>query len=222
LALLDDVPASPASRRLASTPAALGTRPIVLSPRAASGRKRIVRSKIERIGRGKKGNLQSQFMISFIITLHLKNMLTMFTHVNTIMFTSVNIIGGHKMKKMPEISNAEHQVMRVVWKDNPITGTEIISRLMKITDWKSNTIKTFINRLLNKGALGYEKSGRGYSYYPLIDQTDFYKNESRLFLKRIFGGSLKPMLATMVENDDLSLEDVEELKRRITEKEKGK
>ena len=145
----------------------------------------------------------------------------MFTRVNIIVFTFVNAIGGNKMKKIPEISEAEHQVMKVVWLNNPITGTEIINRLMEVTDWKSNTIKTFINRLLNKGAIGYEKSGRGYSYYPLLEETDFYKNESRLFLKRIFGGSLKPMLATMVENEDLSLDDVEELKRRILEKEKG-
>ena len=125
------------------------------------------------------------------------------------------------MKKIPDISEAEHQVMKIIWKDNPITGMEIINRLMEITDWKPNTIKTFINRLLNKGAIGYDKSGRGYSYYPVIEEKDFYKNESRLFLKRIFGGSLKPLLATMVENEDLSLEDVEELKRRILEKEKG-
>lgn len=126
------------------------------------------------------------------------------------------------MNKIPDISDAEHKVMKIVWKDNPITGMEIIKKLMEITEWKPNTIKTFINRLLNKGAIGYEKSGRGYNYHPLVEETDFYKNESRLFLKRIFGGSLKPMLATMVENEDLSLEDVEELKRRILEKEKGK
>jgi BlaI family transcriptional regulator, penicillinase repressor len=126
-----------------------------------------------------------------------------------------------KMNPIPEISEAEHQVMKIVWKDHPIPGMEIISELMKRTDWKPSTIKTFITRLMKKGALGYEKSGRGYSYFPLIEETDFVKNESRLFLKRIFGGSLKPMLATMVENEDISLEDVEELKRRILEKKKG-
>ena len=125
------------------------------------------------------------------------------------------------MEKLPEISEAEHQVMKIIWRDNPITGTEIINELMKITDWKPNTIKTFINRLLNKGAIGYEKSGRGYSYYPVIKEKDFIKTESRLFLNRIFNGSLRPMLATMVENEDLSLSDIEYLKRRILEKENG-
>jgi BlaI family penicillinase repressor len=122
------------------------------------------------------------------------------------------------MDKLPEISEAEHQVMKVIWSDNPITAMEIIGNLTRTTDWKPNTIKTFINRLLRKGAVGYEKSGKEYNYYPLIEEADFVKSESRLFLKRIFGGSLRPMLVTMVENEDLTLEDIEVLKGRILEK----
>ena len=122
------------------------------------------------------------------------------------------------MNKLPEISGAEHQVMKIIWNDNPITAMEIIKELTKIFDWKPNTIKTFINRLLNKGAIGYEKSGKEYNYYPIIVEADFIKSESRLFLKRIFNGSLKPMLMTMVENEDLTLEDIEDLKHRILEK----
>lgn len=126
------------------------------------------------------------------------------------------------MDKMPEISEAEHQVMKVIWTDNPTTAMEITKELTKTTAWKLNTIKTFINRLLKKGAIGYEKSGKEYSYYPLIGEADFVKTESRLFLNRIFGGAMKPMLVTMAENEDLTLEDIEELKRHITQKKKGK
>jgi len=122
------------------------------------------------------------------------------------------------MNKLPKISEAEHQVMKVIWNDNPVTAMEIIKDLTKMTEWKPNTIKTFINRLLKKGAVGYEKSGKKYNYYPLIGEADFVRSESRLFLKRIFGGSLKPMLVTMVENEDLTLEDIEDLKGRILEK----
>ena len=122
------------------------------------------------------------------------------------------------MDKLPEISEAEHQVMKLIWNDNPITAMEIIEELTKITDWKPNTIKTFINRLLKKGAVGYEKSGKEYNYYPLIEEADFVKTESRLFLNRVFGGAMKPMLVTMVENEDLTLEDIEDLKGRILEK----
>ena len=125
------------------------------------------------------------------------------------------------MKKLPNISEAEHQVMKVIWNDHPITSMKIIQALAKITDWKPKTIKTLINRLLNKGAIGYETSGNRYNYYPLIEEEVFVKAESRSFLRRVFGGAMQPMLSTMVENEDLTPEDIEDLKR-ILEKKKGK
>ena len=126
------------------------------------------------------------------------------------------------MDKIPAISEAEHQVMKVIWKDNPITASEIINVLTERTDWKPKTIKTLLNRLLTKGALGYEKTGREYNYYPVIEEADFVKSESRNFVKRIFGGAMKPMLVSMVENKDLTLEDIEDLRKYIVEKKKGK
>lgn len=126
------------------------------------------------------------------------------------------------MKKIPAISEAEHQVMKVIWKDNPVMASEIINVLSEKTDWKPKTIKTLINRLLTKGAIGYEKSGREYNYYPVIEETDFVKTESRIFLKRVFEGATKPMLVSMVENEDLTLDDLDELREYIMEKKKGK
>ena len=126
------------------------------------------------------------------------------------------------MKQIPAISEAEHQVMKIIWKKNPVMASEIINALTEKTDWKPKTIKTLINRLLNKGAIDYEKSGREYNYYPTIEEADFVKTESRIFLKRIFEGATKPMLVSMVENEDLTLEDVDELRKYILEKNKGK
>ena len=126
------------------------------------------------------------------------------------------------MKKIPGISEAEHQVMKVIWRDNPIVASEIINVLTDKTDWKPKTIKTLINRLLTKGVIGYEKTGRKYVYYPIVEEEDFIKTESRMFLKRIFGGAMKPMLVSMVENEDLTLDDLDELRKYIMEKKKGK
>ncbi len=125
------------------------------------------------------------------------------------------------MNQIPTISEAEHQVMKIIWKDNPVMASEIINVLTKTTDWKPKTIKTLINRLLKKGAIGFEKSGREYNYYPLIEEADFVKTESRMFVKRLFGGSMKPLLVSMVENEDLTLEDIDELRKYIMEKKKG-
>ena len=122
------------------------------------------------------------------------------------------------MKDLPKISESEQLVMKIIWSKNPATANHIVEALSKTTTWKPKTIKTLLNRLVNKGALGYKKSGREYHYYPLIEEDVFVKAESRSFLKRVFGGSMKPMLATMVENEDLSSEDIQELKRILEKK----
>ncbi len=122
------------------------------------------------------------------------------------------------MKDLPRISESEQLVMKNVWTENPTTANHIVEALSETTTWKPKTIKTLLNRLVKKGALGYKKSGREYHYYPLIEEDVFVKAESRSFLRRIFGGSMKPMLATMVENEDLSSEDIQELKGILEKK----
>jgi len=117
------------------------------------------------------------------------------------------------MKNLPKISEAEWVVMKAVWKENPITASRIVEILSDSTSWSAKTIKTLLNRLVQKGAVGFESKGRVYDYYPLIEESIFLKQESRSFLKRVFGGALNPMLATLVESEDLSEEDIKELKR---------
>lgn len=123
--------------------------------------------------------------------------------------------------QLPKISESEQLVMKAIWADNPVTANKIVETLSEETHWKPKTIKTLINRLLKKEAIGFKKSGKEYHYYPLIEEAVFVKEESRSFLKRVFGGAMKPMLATMVENEDLSPEDIEELRQLLDEK-KGK
>ncbi len=125
------------------------------------------------------------------------------------------------MAEIPRISESEHIVMKVIWAENPIASNLIIEKLSKTTTWKPKTVSTLLNRLLKKGAIGYEGSGRKYRYYPLIRESDFVRTESRSFLKRVFGGSVKPLLATMAQNEDLTLKDIEELKRIVEEKKRG-
>ena len=122
------------------------------------------------------------------------------------------------MKKMPKISESEWVVMKAIWLENPVTANQIVERLADSTSWSPKTIKTLLNRLVQKGAVGYESKGRVYNYFPLIEEAVFVKEESRSFLKRVFGGALKPMLATLVESVDLSEEDIKELKRVLRKK----
>ena len=106
-------------------------------------------------------------------------------------------------------------VMKVIWAEHPVTSGAVVKSLEGATRWKPRTIKTLLNRLVQKGAVGYESRGKEYHYFPLIEKAVLVKAESRSFLKRVFGGSLKPMIASMVESEELSAEDIDEIKRML-------
>ena len=125
------------------------------------------------------------------------------------------------MKKIPKISMSEWQVMTVLWARSPLTANNIVKALSKKTLWKPKTIKTLISRLLAKKAVGFEKKGRQYHYFPLFSQAECVRAETKSFLARVYGGGLKPMLAAFLENQKLSQQEIEELKQILDAKRRG-
>jgi BlaI family penicillinase repressor len=124
------------------------------------------------------------------------------------------------MKRTPRISEAEWEVMRVCWGRSPVTSLEVIGALSPRQEWHPKTVKTLLGRLVKKGALGFRKEGRAYLYRPLVAEQDCVAAESVSFLARVFGGSLKPMLAHFVETQKLSPGEIAELKQLIHQKER--
>ncbi len=124
------------------------------------------------------------------------------------------------MKHVPRISETEWEVMKVVWAKAPRSAGEIISTLMRADPtWHPKTIKTFLNRLVGKQALGFRKEGRAYLYRALVTENDCVNDASETFLDRVFGGALQPMLAHFVERKKLSAGEIRELKKLLEEKE---
>jgi len=124
------------------------------------------------------------------------------------------------MKPLPRISETEWEVMRVIWERHPITAAEVIAALTRQDPtWHPKTIRTFLARLVHKGALDYEPEGRRYVYAPRVSERESTAAASESFLDRVFGGSLRPMLAHFVKSRRLSRRDVEELKRILDGKE---
>ena len=122
------------------------------------------------------------------------------------------------MKDKPKISDAEWQVMKVLWVKSPITANEIVDQLSGETSWKPKTVRTLINRLVTKNAIAFDKQGRQYLYYPLLEEEVCVRAETESFLGRIRTSTLKPMLAAFLEDENLSAEEVEELKRMLDKK----
>lgn len=119
------------------------------------------------------------------------------------------------MKKIPRISEAEWQVMLTLWRCHPISANQIVAALEPLVPWKPKTIKTLIGRLVKKEAVGFEKAGRSHMYYPLVEKEAVIRTESKSFLNRFFGGALTPMLASLIENEAVSREDIRELKKML-------
>ena len=123
------------------------------------------------------------------------------------------------MKTLPKISESEWLVMRVLWSNGSLTANEVVKELSGKTKWKPKTIKTLITRLMKKGAVKFEKEGRKYRYYPAVSQAECVRMERRSFVRRVYGGTTKPMLAAFLEDAKLSAEDISELRKILEQKE---
>ncbi len=125
------------------------------------------------------------------------------------------------MPYKPRISDAEWQVMRVLWEKSPLTVKEVIEILSKKTTWKSETIRTLVNRLTKKKAIGFEKKGRRHYFYPLLSEQECVKADTDSFLARTGTAMLKPILAAFIEKEQLSDEEIEELRQILAKKGRG-
>lgn len=123
---------------------------------------------------------------------------------------------------MPEvsISDAEWQVMNIVWEGQPMTAQEIIGRLEDQADWASATVKTMLHRLVKKDVLTFEAQGNRYIYWSRVRRANCVKQASRSFLDRVFGGASGPLLAHFLRHSKLSADEVAEL-RQILAEQKG-
>lgn len=124
--------------------------------------------------------------------------------------------------KIPKISESEWEVMKLLWNSNPLTSDEIINELSGKKEWSKQTIKTFITRLNKKGAIYYERVGRSYKYYPTFSEKECRKEENKSFLKRVYDGSLKILFANFIEEEKMTLKDIEELEKLLKDKKEVK
>jgi BlaI family penicillinase repressor len=136
-----------------------------------------------------------------------------------ILYIITNVISGVLlMKKIPKISESEWLVMGVLWSKSPLAAQEVFQQLDATTKWKPKTVKTLIDRLVKKGAVKYEKDGRRYMYSPAIGRDEYVTKERRSFVRRVYGGITKPMLAAFLEDAELSADDIAELKDILEQK----
>ena len=114
--------------------------------------------------------------------------------------------------KDTKISDAELEILEVLWTaGEALNANEIRARLNEKKDWERTTVLTLIRRLLDKGVITQEKQ-EVYYYSPLVERSAYVKEETKSFLNKFFKGNAKNLAAALIEDEDLSKDDIEELR----------
>ena len=121
------------------------------------------------------------------------------------------------------LSDGEWKLMNQLWGKSPATITQLTERLVAQlvhalapeTGWSKHTIITMLSRLEKKGAVAHRENGRAKEFWPVLDQADACRRETRSFLDRLYGGSLGLMVSTLVGTEALTPDDVEELEELL-------
>lgn len=122
------------------------------------------------------------------------------------------------MAEIP-ISDAEWQVMNVIWNRQPLSSQEVVDALTAETDWAPATIKTMLHRLVKKSVLTFETQGNRYVYRASVRRRQCVKQASKSFLRRVFEGEPAPLLAHFLKSSRLTPEEIADLRRILDEQE---
>jgi BlaI family penicillinase repressor len=125
----------------------------------------------------------------------------------------------------PGISEAEWQVMRVLWAAGAAgaSAADVIASVRGDTGWAATTVKTLLGRLVKKGAVRTEAgAGRGFAYAAAVSQDACVREESRSFLARVFDGAAAPAAMHLIRGAKLSRDEIEQLRAILDQKEQGR
>lgn len=117
------------------------------------------------------------------------------------------------MKRLPE---SELEIMMIVWNSQEaVSVNQILEQMTKDKDLTSGALHSYLKRLVNKGFLKTYKKGKQNVYEALITQIEYQEMESGTMLRQLYNGSLKTFVATLYNSDQITQEDVDELRSFI-------
>lgn len=126
-----------------------------------------------------------------------------------------------KNLKIPQITDAELSVMKVLWNKGACTSNIIVEEVSAKHQWNDKTIRTLINRLVSKKAISADKSDtKSYIYSAKVSRQEYENQESKNYINKLYNGSVKLMLTSFVKNNNLTKEDIEDLKKILSGEDK--
>jgi predicted transcriptional regulator len=118
-------------------------------------------------------------------------------------------------RKSPNLTEAELKLMDVLWSRGPSTVAEVVSALPAKPPVAYSTALTTLRILENKGYLRHSKQNRAFVYEPVLDRKAARRNVVRYVLDRFFGNSPEALVLNLIEDQDITADELERLKRMI-------
>lgn len=126
------------------------------------------------------------------------------------------------MKTIERLPEAELEVMLTLWhSEKPLTAAEITKALAESHAWKTATVHVLLDRLGERGFVSCDKSNFKHLFAPIITEAEYRQGEEHTLMQRFFGGSAKNMIASLLNTDGLSDDDLEELSALLKKKKGG-
>lgn len=117
---------------------------------------------------------------------------------------------------MEKLTKAEEPIMKVIWAKGEVFIKDIIEELTEKVPY--NTVSSIVRILESKKMVGHKAFGRTYQYFPLIKKNEYRKALLKNMIFDYFDGSYKGLLSQLIANEDLSKEELEEMKKLLNEK----
>ena len=125
-------------------------------------------------------------------------------------------------KKNIELFDSEWSILRIVWEHEPCAAPTVQEELQKEKGWAYTTVKTMMDRMVKKGLLKTKKIRNFYLYSSAVSKTQAKKSEIMRTVKRAFDGTLTPMMQFLIENDELSENEYQQLEQLIKNRKRDK
>ena len=120
--------------------------------------------------------------------------------------------------KRINITPAEWDIMEILWRQSPLSAAEIYETLQAQTDWTVKTVRSFLDRLVQKKAVRKDKIHGMNVFKPIPKRSQCLRQESESFLKRFFDGNPVSLVRHFVEQESLSDQDIARLQKLLDKK----
>ena len=124
--------------------------------------------------------------------------------------------------KPVKLTASEWNVLECLWEKSPQTVMQLVARLEEKVGWAKSTTITTLRRMEEKELVHCKIVGKGKSYTPTVEQEEASVQETKSFLNRVYRGSVGLMMSAMAQRQELSREDIAELREILRKAEEGR